>query len=187
MGTMRIGGRALRYSRFVPRPYNLCRQLGFAPRLMMPSRAFYSDESQGYLVVPIAQDFGTLPFDHGRVGGKVATDRHAPFSHHGEDLVIVHASHVGYDPEQRCFGRYRRSRTTTGGWGSSCRKLASILEWCQGEYALARENVSLEIRDGKPIVVIDNALRPSDNPDRMAFDTAISTMASSSTVELPEI
>lgn len=79
----------------------------------MPSRAFYSDESQGYLVVPIAQDFGTFPFDHGRVGGKVATDRHAPFSHHGEDLVIVHASHVGYDPEQRCFGRYRRSRMTT--------------------------------------------------------------------------
>jgi hypothetical protein len=74
----RIGSYAMRYSQFVPRLYNLCRSLGFTREHMMPSRAFCSDESQGYPVILIAQHFGTFPFDHGRVGGKVAINRHGP-------------------------------------------------------------------------------------------------------------
>lgn len=38
----------------------------------------------------------------------VATDRHAPHAHHGKDLVIIQASHVGYDPKKGRFGVYRR-------------------------------------------------------------------------------
>ena len=84
---LRIGAYAMRYSLFVPRLYNHCRSLGFERSRMMPSRAFCSDESQGYPVMLIAQHFGTFPFDHGRVGGKVAINRHGPYAHHGEDLV----------------------------------------------------------------------------------------------------
>jgi hypothetical protein len=51
------------------------------------------------------QHFGAFPFDHWRVGGKVATNRHGPHAHHGEDLII-HASHVGFDPVGRRFGVY---------------------------------------------------------------------------------
>ena len=69
---LRIGPYAMRYSQFVPRLYNYCRSLGFTRERMMPSRAFCSDESQGYPVILLAQHFGTFPFDHGRVGDKVA-------------------------------------------------------------------------------------------------------------------
>ena len=47
----------------------------------------------------ITKHFGTFPFNHGRVGGVIATDRHGPHSEHGKDLLIIHASHVGYDQE----------------------------------------------------------------------------------------
>ena len=58
---------AMRYSQFVPRLYNLCLSLGFEPGKIMPSRAFCSDESQGYPIILIAKHFGTFLFDHGRV------------------------------------------------------------------------------------------------------------------------
>jgi hypothetical protein len=96
----KIGEVAMRYSPFVPRLYNYCLSLGFQRDLTMSSRSFCSDETQGYPVVLLMQHFGVFPFDHGRVCGRVATDRHGPHAGHGEDLVIVHASHVGYDHAQ---------------------------------------------------------------------------------------
>ena len=158
MGDLRIGGMAIRYSQFVPKLYNYCLSLGFERSRMMPSRAFCSDESQGYPVILMAQHFGTFPFDHGQVGGKVATDRHGPHAHHGEDLVIIQASHVGYDAEERRFGVYRRSRTAAGGFGTCCGKLAGVLDWYQQEYSHACETVQLGSVDGTPAVFIDNAL-----------------------------
>lgn len=65
-----IGDRAMRYSLFVPRLYNDCLSLGFERARLMPSRAFCSDESQGYPVIFIMQHFGAFPFDHGRVVGQ---------------------------------------------------------------------------------------------------------------------
>jgi hypothetical protein len=116
---LRIGPYAMRYSQFVPRLYNYCRSLGFARERMMPSRAFCSDESQGYPVILLTQHFGTFPFDHGRVGGKVAVNRHGPYANHGEDLVIIQASHVGYDAESGRFGVYKRHRTDGGTMGKN--------------------------------------------------------------------
>src|SRR5271170_6505717 len=139
----RIGSYAMRYSLFVPRLYNLCRSLGFERHRMMPSRAFCSDESQGYPVILIAQHFGTFPFDHGRVGGKVAVNRHGPYAHHGEDLVIIQATHVGYDADG-C------------GFGDNCGKLCAVLHWYQEEYRHAREQVFCGALDGEEVVVIDN-------------------------------
>ncbi|MEJ0068641.1 MAG: hypothetical protein WDO24_07865 [Pseudomonadota bacterium] len=158
MGELRLGKLAIRYSQFVPKLYNYCRSLGFQRDRMMPSRAFCSDESQGYPIILLAQHFGTFPFDHGQVGGKVATDRHGPHAHHGEDLVIVQASHVGYDAERRRFGVYRRPRTAQGGFGANCGKLSAVLDWYQQEYNHARNEVKLGAVDGIPAVFIDNAL-----------------------------
>ena len=124
-----IGDRAMRYSQFVPRLYNYCLSLGFQRQRMMPSRAFCSDESQGYPVILIAQHFGTFPFDHGRVGGKVAINRHGPYAHHGEDLVIIHADHVGYDAEPGV------SASTSGSaprGASSATTAASCAQCCIG-------------------------------------------------------
>ena len=62
MGNMRLGGMAIRYGQFVPKLYNYCLSLGFERSRMMPSRAFCSDESQGYPVILLTRHFGTFPF-----------------------------------------------------------------------------------------------------------------------------
>jgi hypothetical protein len=160
-----LGDRAMRYSLFAPRLYNYCLSLGFSRARMMPSRAFCSDESQGYPVVLLMQHFGAFPFDHGRVGGKVATDRHGPHSHHGEDLVIVQASHVGYDPARRRFGVYQRSRTADRGFGDNCGKLCAILHWHQNEYDHARRNILFGAVEDRPAVFIDNLLLTPDRAE----------------------
>ena len=72
-GPFKLEGKLLRYSSFIPRLYNYCKSLGFEPGQIMPSRAFCSDENQGYPIILIAKHFGTFPFNHGRVGGIVAT------------------------------------------------------------------------------------------------------------------
>jgi hypothetical protein len=154
----RLGDRAMRYSLFVPRLYNYCLSLGFHRAHMMPSRAFCSDESQGYPVILLMQHFGTFPFDHGRLGGMVATDRHGPHAHHGEDLVIIQASHVGYDPTSGRFGVYPRLRTADREFGDNCGKMSAVLHWYQNEYDHARESVLLGSIDEKPVVYIDNNL-----------------------------
>ncbi|MBU0655136.1 MAG: hypothetical protein KJ914_08370 [Gammaproteobacteria bacterium] len=145
-----------RYSSFVPRLYNWCRELGFEPGKIMPSRAFCSDESQGYPIILLAKHFGTFPFNHGRVGGIMACDRHGPHAHHGEDLVIVHSSHVGYDPQTCTFGTYRRSQTSHGDCSSNCGKIHGTLNWYLKEYEFARNNVFVDMRADHCRLTIDN-------------------------------
>jgi hypothetical protein len=153
-----IEGVAMRYNQFVPRLYNLCLSLGFKPGKIMPSRAFCSDESQGYPIILIAKHFGTFPFDHGQVGGIVATDRHGPHAHHGQDLAIILASHVGYDPDTARFGDYRRQQTEGRDLSANCGKICSVLHWYQGEYRFAQQNITLRREAGRRLLVIDNQL-----------------------------
>ena len=148
----------MRYSLFVPRLYNLCKSLGFDAGKIMPSRAFCSDESQGFPIILITKHFGTFPFNHGRVGGIVATDRHGPHAEHGKDLVIIQASHVGYDPDMKTFGTYRRLQTEANESSDSCGKIGDVLNWYLEEYAFARENIFLGRSGGEYIVTIDNQL-----------------------------
>lgn len=61
MGDFKIKDWMMRYSNFVPRFYNLCTSYGFQPGRIMPSRAFCSDESQGFPIILIAKHFGTFP------------------------------------------------------------------------------------------------------------------------------
>lgn len=146
----------MRYSKFVPRFYNLCKSYGFEAGRIMPSRAFCSDENQGFPIILITKHFGAFPFNHGLVGGIVATDRHGPHAHHGKDLVIIQASHVGYDPETGKFGVYRRLQTNSLTHTSSCGKIEAVLEWYQKEYRFAKKNISLAIMDDRPVIIIDN-------------------------------
>jgi hypothetical protein len=158
LGAYHMSEVAMRYSRFMPRVYNLAKSLGFEHGKIMPSRAFCSDESQGYPIILIAKHFGSFPFNHGLVGGIVATDRHAPHAHHGKDLVIIQASHVGYDPKNGRFGVYRRLQTEDTSETSNCGKICGALEWYLREYEFARENIFLFQQDGQHKVVIDNLL-----------------------------
>lgn len=157
-----IEGVAMRYSQFVPRLFNLCLSLGFTPGKIMPSRAFCSDESQGYPIILIAKHFGTFPFNHGQVGGVVATDRHGPHAHHGQDLVIILASHVGYDPDTASFGDYRREQTSHRNITPNCGKICGVLHWYQDEYRFAQHNILLRQDEARHLLVIDNQLLRED-------------------------
>ena len=156
---------SIRYSQFVPRVYNLAKSLGFEAGKIMPSRAFCSDESQGYPIILIAKHFGAFPFNHGMVGGIVATDRHGPHASHGKDMVIIQASHVGYDPETKRFGVYRRLQTSDQIETSSCGKICGALDWYLHEYGFARNNIILRTHNGQQQIVIDNQLLHSDRQD----------------------
>jgi hypothetical protein len=132
--------------------------MGFTPGKIMPSRAFCSDESQGFPTILLTKHFGAFPFNHGRVGGIVSTSRHGPHADHGKDLVLLQASHVGYDPDTGEFGVYRRLYTEHGNRSRSCGKIAHIVECYAAEHQYARENVRLLRHDGRPAVLIDYLL-----------------------------
>jgi hypothetical protein len=150
--------RMMRYSVFVPRLYNLCKSLGFDAGKIMPSRTFCSDESHGFPSILITKHFGTFPFNHDMVGSIVATDHHGPHAEHGKDLVIIQASHVGYDPDTQTFGTYRRLQSEAHECSDACGKIGDMLSWYLDEYAFARENIFLGRRNGSSTVTIDNQL-----------------------------
>ena len=156
--SFRLDGRMIDYTTFVPKLYNWCLSLGFTPGKIMPSRAFCSDGSQGFPTILLTKHFGAFPFNHGRVGGIVSTSRHGPHADHGKDLVLLQASHVGYDPDTGEFGVYRRLYTEHGSNSRSCGKIAHIIECYAAEYQYARENVRLLRHDGRPAVLIDYLL-----------------------------
>ena len=156
---------SMRYSLFVPKAYNLALSLGFQPGKIMPSRAFCSDESQGYPIILLAKHFGSFPFNHGMVGGIVATDRHGPYAHHGQDLFFVQASHVGYDPETGRFGTYRRLQTENQNETTNCGKICGALDWYLNEYEFAKNNILLTLEDGQHKIIIDNQLLDIDREE----------------------
>ncbi|MFV9616115.1 MAG: hypothetical protein ACNYZG_09170 [Gammaproteobacteria bacterium] len=163
--SFKIDDVAIRYSNFAPQLFNYCLSLGMTPHSIIPSRAFCSDENQGYPIILIAKHFGTFPFNHGRIGGIVETDRHEPHSHHGKDVVLIQAGHVGYDPESREFGVYRRLQTDEHEFASDCGAICGLLHWFKEEYDFACKQISLN-RDGdKKIIIIDNQLLKQDREE----------------------
>jgi hypothetical protein len=162
LGTFKVADVAIRYSEFIPRFYNLAKSLGFSTGKIMPSRAFCSDESQGYPIILIAKHFGTFPFNHGQVGGIMSNERHGPHAHHGDDLVIIHASHVGYDPKSGDYGQYRRLQTAKQDISTNCGKICATLDWYMQEYQFAKENIFLIKKQDDYHIIIDNQLLHSD-------------------------
>lgn len=156
---------AMRYSDFAPRLFNFCLSLGMQVNRIMPSRAFCSDENQGYPIILIAKHFGSFPFNHGRVGGIVATDRHGPHAHHGKDVVLIQASHVGYEPESNEFGIYRRLQTEHSEHSTDCGAICGILDWYREEYSFACQQILLDQHNGRKIVIIDNQLLKQDREE----------------------
>lgn len=160
----------MRYSLFVPRLYNLCLSLGFEAGNIMPSRAFCSDENQGFPVILITKHFAAFPFNHGRVGGIVAADRHAPHAQHGKDMVIIQASHVGYDAEAEMFGRYCRLQTPEKMKTTTCGKIGDVTQWYQDEYQFAQNNIHLGREGDVRTITIDNRLLDERRTEGLFLD-----------------
>lgn len=156
LGHFRMEEHWFRYSKFVPKLYNWCLELGFEPDKIMPSRAFCSDESQGYPIILLAKHFGTFPFNHGQVGGIMACDRHAPHAHHGKDMVIVHASHVGYDSKTWQYGSFLRRQTEESHCSSNCGKIHGTLDWYLNEYEFAKNHILIDMRPECCRITVDN-------------------------------
>ncbi len=147
-----------RYSSFVPRLYNYVKSVGFTPGKILPARAFCADESQGYPIIMLTKHFGTYPFNLGRAGAVVATDRHGPFVEHGESLVIVQASHVGYQADDNSFGTYSRLHASNNDRTACCGKLTGVIEWYLQQYRSAQTDVMLERCGDQLCLRIDNGL-----------------------------
>ena len=158
ISNFRINGNTFRYSSFVPRFYNYVKSQGFVRGKILPSRAFCADENQGYPIILLAKHFGTFPFSHGRGGAVVATDRHGPYAEHGEDLVIIQASHVGYEPNDHSFGTYSRIHTKDNHNTACCGKLTAVLSWYLEQYRFAQNDILLERCNGQLCLRIDNGL-----------------------------
>lgn len=160
----------MRYNLFVPRLYNLCKELGFDMSNIMPSRAFCADENQGFPIILIAKHFGAFPFDHGRAGGIVATNRHGPHAQHGNDMVIIQASHVGYDPGTKTFGTYCRLQTPDNTETTTCGKIGGVLDWYLNEYQFAQKNIYIGTADGVQTITIDNQLLDENRAEGLFLD-----------------
>jgi len=161
----------LRFSEFVPRLYNYCvGPLGMKHELIMPARAFCSDGSQGYPTIVMAKIFGTFPFDYGMIGGLMDFGRTPAFITHGRDLVIVQATHVGYDPIKKSFGKYPRHRasvdTSTLCETSNCGHVGAILNPYKLSYRSAGKHtyVSRNSANGKCGISINDFFL--ENPPR---------------------
>ncbi len=154
----KVDGLAIPYPEFVSRLYSLCMELGFRKGLIMPSRAFCSDENQGLPIILLTKHFGTFPFNHGRVGGVVAVDRHGPHSHHGEDLMILQASHVGYDPDSGGYGKYKRPQMADNCLSDSCGKVIHVITPYLEQYLFARDRIFLHKDDnGNCLITVKNS------------------------------
>ncbi|MCK5192885.1 MAG: hypothetical protein KAQ71_03685, partial [Desulfobulbaceae bacterium] len=99
-----------------------------------------------------------FPFNHGRVGGIVATDRHFSHAHHGKDMVIIQASHVGYNPETKTFGSYCRLQTPDNKKTTTCAKIGDVIKSYQDEYQFAQNNIYLGREGDVRTITIDNHL-----------------------------
>ena len=155
----KINDLAIPYPEFIPRLYNFCLELGFSKDYIMPSRAFCSDENQGLPIILLTKHFGIFPFNHGRVGGLMAVDRNGPHSHHGDDLMILQASHVGYDPDTGHYGTYRRPKVSGNKLSVSCGKLTHVITPYLEQYQVARERIFLrKDKNGRCLIVAKNYL-----------------------------
>ena len=162
LGDFQIEDHTIVYHKFMAQLYNYCKKQGMEPGKIVPSRAFCSDESQGLPIILMSKHFGAFPFDHGLVGGIMAHGRHAPHAHHGKDLVILQASHVGYEPQSQRFGRYRRLQTEDQHFSPNCGKIHATLEWYLQEYEFAQENILLQEVDDEYRIIIDKQLMDAD-------------------------
>lgn len=158
LAPFKVDGLAIPYPEFVPKLYNLCMTLGFRKGLIMPSRAFCSDENQGWPIILLTKHFGTFPFNHGRVGGIVAIDRHGPHAHHGEDSVIVQASHVGYDPASGSYGTCTRPKMEGTCVSVSCGKITHVITPYLEQFQFAKERIFLHCDDkGNHLITVKNS------------------------------
>jgi len=156
------------YNQFVPRMYNMCKGLGFKKGKILPSIGFCSDENQGYPTILITKHFGAYPFNHGYIGGIMALDRHGPHAAHADDVVLVHAPHVGFEPDLQEYGTYRRRQieaaTDSGDdqMSGTCGKVVGVLGPYVNAYHALLGRIRVRVEGDHVLIGLSRLLLPSD-------------------------
>lgn len=106
----------------------------------------------------MTKHFGAYPFNHGYIGGILALDRHGPHAAHGEDMVIIHAPHVGYDPISEKYGIYRREQVANdkNQISTCCGKVAGTLAPYRNEYRTTLGRISVRVEGDVVLVSLSN-------------------------------
>lgn len=167
MGDVQLNGVSMEYQEFVPRLYMWAKSLGMEKGLIVPYTAFCADENQGYAAVQILKNFGTFPVNQGHLGGIMALDWHDQFASHGQEAVIIHAPHVGYDPETNRFGSHRGVGDEAG---TCCDAIADTIAPYIQEYEEMHKKVWLGVQgDDMQVVISNDALREDDGNNEGMF------------------
>ncbi len=85
-------------------------------------------------------------------------------------MVIIQASHVGYDPETEAFGSYCRLQTTDNKKTATCGKIDDVLQWYQDEYRFAQNNIFLGQDGDVRTIKIDNQLLDERRTEGLFLD-----------------
>eukprot|EP00930_Biecheleria_cincta_P013375 TRINITY_DN1195_c0_g1_i3.p1 TRINITY_DN1195_c0_g1~~TRINITY_DN1195_c0_g1_i3.p1 ORF type:complete len:501 (-),score=100.70 TRINITY_DN1195_c0_g1_i3:199-1701(-) len=166
------------YNQFVPRMYNMCKGLGFRKGKILPSIGFCSDENQGYPTILITKHFGAYPFNHGYIGGIMALDRHGPHAGHADDVVLVHAPHVGFEPDLQVYGTYRRRQIAANAdsgdmqMSGTCGKVVGVLQPYIDTYNALLGRIRVKVEGEEVLISLSRLLLPSD--ERSDEDLSIS-------------
>eukprot|EP00930_Biecheleria_cincta_P020711 TRINITY_DN1550_c0_g1_i1.p1 TRINITY_DN1550_c0_g1~~TRINITY_DN1550_c0_g1_i1.p1 ORF type:complete len:494 (-),score=68.91 TRINITY_DN1550_c0_g1_i1:373-1854(-) len=160
----------MKFSQFVPRLYNLCKSLGFKKGKILPSIGFCSDENQGYPTLMITKHFGAYPFNHGYIGGIMALDRHGPHAAHADDVVLIHAPHVGFDPGSQVYGTYRRRQIEAGPesgelqMSGTCGKMVGLMKPYIQAYDELLGRIRARVEGDHVVISLSRELLPSQDP-----------------------
>ncbi len=122
----------------------------------LPVKVECPDESQGLKMLYFIATFGTAPFVGRSVGAELDHGTIVPAAHHAHNLVFVMGSHVGFDQQQRMFGRLYREKEA--GFSTCCGKLAGVIAPYLAEYEYAKNNIQVFRRDGKVLLEVPNRL-----------------------------
>lgn len=100
----------------------------------------------------------------------MALDRHGPHAGHADDVVLIHAPHVGFDPSSQVYGTYRRRQIEAGPesgemqMSGTCGKMVGVM----GPFIQAYHGLLGRIRarvEGEQVVIsVSRELLPSQDP-----------------------
>ncbi|GMR08527.1 MAG: hypothetical protein BMS9Abin26_1532 [Gammaproteobacteria bacterium] len=153
---------AMDYARFIPRLYNLCQSFDLKARRIRLASAFCMDEDQSYCQLLLAKHFGRFPADLSFIDGTLDREAFNEFSTHAGDMIIIQASHIGYNPLKSAFCTFPDPTSDIVAGEISCHSLCTAIEWCQQEYNFAQQQIQLERSNGNTMIIIDNGLLNND-------------------------
>ena len=96
MGDFKLSEKMMRFSLFVPRLYNLCRSYGFEKGMIMPSRAFCSDENQGFPIENISFSLVNTQIEFDRAYRTILSED----SYKDKNLAFIAGINIDISPQQ---------------------------------------------------------------------------------------